>query len=222
MSCNPTTLASILGVLCLPTHLHLVVAYDRNKYRPPPPTQLATTRTRTLIHIAITTYPYILVSQTKPPTMATGAEAACVVCGGPAHNKCGACKLDTSSRHYCGKACQVKDWPTHKKACKDIQNADLEKKLTRVANIVQQGYYGFRKNTWDIPIVKVDRLGNNDLVLYISVPLSVSHANYISEFPQHLVSDKLTENAMLCALVRSEPATWMYSIIGELTKGKIY
>jgi hypothetical protein len=129
MSCNPTTLASILGVLCLPTHLHLVVAYDRNKYRPPPPTQLATTRTRTLIHIAITTYPYILVSQTKPPTMATGAEAACVVCGGPAHNKCGACKLDTSSRHYCGKACQVKDWPTHKKACKDIQNTNLEKKL---------------------------------------------------------------------------------------------
>ena len=84
------------------------------------------------------------------------------------------------------------------------------------------GYYGFRKNTWDIPIVKVDRLGNNDLVLYISVPLSVSHANYISEFPQHLVSDKLTENAMLCAFFRSEPAAWMYSIISELTNGKFY
>ena len=154
--------------------------------------------------------------------MATGAEAVCVVCGEPAHSKCSACKLNTSLRHYCGKACQVKDWPTHKKACKDIQNADLEKKLTRVANIAQQGYYDFRKNTWDIPIVKVDRLGNNDLVLYISIPLSASRARYIIEFPQHLVSDKLTENAMLCAFVRSEPAAWMYSMIGELTKGKVY
>ena len=60
------TLASILGVLHLPTHLHLVVTYDRNKHRPPSPTLLAIIGTRTLTHIAIMTYPYILLSQTNP------------------------------------------------------------------------------------------------------------------------------------------------------------
>ncbi|CAN9433516.1 unnamed protein product [Alternaria alternata] len=151
--------------------------------------------------------------------MATGAEAACVVCGEPAHNKCGACNLDTSSRHYCGKACQVKDWPTHKKACKDIQNADLEKKLTRVAAILQQGYYDFRKNTWDRRIIKVERLRNDDLVLREADRIHGINAKYFLEFPQHIVPDKRTGDAMLCVNVCNDPPAWMYSIIEGLLKG---
>ncbi|KAB2104606.1 hypothetical protein AG0111_0g7123 [Alternaria gaisen] len=151
--------------------------------------------------------------------MATGAEAVCVVCGEPAHNKCSACKLDTSSRHYCGKACQVKDWLTHKKACKDIQNANLEKKLTRVANIVQQGYYDFRKNTWDRRIVKVERLRNDDLVLHEADRIGGIYAKYFLQFPQNLVPDKRTGNALLCINVCNEPPAWMYNIIDGLAKG---
>ncbi|CAN9376582.1 unnamed protein product [Alternaria alternata] len=119
--------------------------------------------------------------------MTTGAEAACVVCGEPAHNKCGACKLDTSSQ-----------------ACKDIQNANLEKKLTRLAAILQQGYYDFRKNTWDRRIVKVERLRNDDLVLHEADRVRGINAKYFLQFPQKLVPDKRTGNAVLCLHVKIE------------------
>jgi hypothetical protein len=150
--------------------------------------------------------------------MATGAEAACVVCREPAHNKCGACNPDTSSPHYCGKACQVKDWPAHKETCKDIQ---LEKKLTRVAAILQQGYCDFRKNTWDRRIVKIERLWNDDLVLHEADRIRGINAKYFLQFPQHLVTDKRTGDAMLCVNVCNDPPAWMYSIIEGLLKGEI-
>ncbi|KAL1795471.1 hypothetical protein ACET3X_005695 [Alternaria dauci] len=148
--------------------------------------------------------------------MAPEAQPVCVVCGEPAPNKCRGCKSDASSRRYCGKVCQEKDWPAHKKACRDIQNANLEKKLARVAEILQQGYYDFRKNTWDTPLIKVQRLGNDDLVIYEGIKLGGGRTKYFMEFPQHLVSDTRTENAVLCSLVCNEPSAWMHSIISEL------
>ncbi|GFG31584.1 hypothetical protein Cfor_04769, partial [Coptotermes formosanus] len=39
----------------------------------------------------------------------------CVACGEPAARKCSRCKSA-----YCGRECQVRDWPTHKKSCELI------------------------------------------------------------------------------------------------------
>ncbi|CAN9347424.1 unnamed protein product [Alternaria sp. RS040] len=153
------------------------------------------------------------------PNMEPGVQAACVVCGEPARNRCSACNMDTSPRRYCGKACQVKDWPTHKKACKDIQNTNLEKKLTRIVEIVQQGYYDFKKNTWHMPVVRMERHGSDELRLTVIGPLDGSRTGYFVKFPQLSVSDKRTENAILCAMAHNEYSAWMYSIIGGLTEG---
>jgi hypothetical protein len=149
--------------------------------------------------------------------MATNAEEACTVCGEPAHMRCGACKSDTSSRHYCGKACQAKDWPTHKKACKDAQNANLEKKLARVAEIVQQAYYEFRENTWDTPVIKIDDR-YDALVIYDGDMLKKS--KYFLKFPHHLVANDRTKKAMLCAWVCNEPMAWMHDTLLALLEGK--
>ncbi|CAN9360333.1 unnamed protein product [Alternaria alternata] len=106
-------------------------------------------------------------------------------------------------------------------ACKDIQNANLEKKLTRLAAILQQGYYDFRKNTWDRRIVKVERLRNDDLVLHEADRVRGINTKYFLQFPQKLVPDKRTGNAVLCINVCNEPPAWMYSIIDELMKDEI-
>jgi hypothetical protein len=134
-----------------------------------------------------------------------------------ASSTCGACKSNTSSRQYCGKACQVKDWPAHKKACKDIQNVSLEKRLARVADIVQQAYYDFRENTWDTPIIKIDDR-DDALVIYDDDMLKKS--KFFLTFPHHLVTNDLTKKAMLCTWVCNEPMAWMHNTFLSLLEGK--
>jgi hypothetical protein len=111
----------------------------------------------------------------------------------------------------------VKDWPAHKKACKDIQNASLEKRLARVANIVQQAYYDFRENTWDTPVIKIDDR-DDALVIYDDVMLNKSE--FFLTFPHHLVTNDLTKYAMLCAWACNEPMAWMHDTLLGLLEGK--
>jgi len=142
--------------------------------------------------------------------MASEARATCAACGNQASNKCDACKSDTNSRNYCGKACQAKDWPSHKKACKDAQNLYLKKALARTAEIAQQAWYVFRQNTWDTPIRKI--IGGDDaLVIYDDVMLNKT--KYFLKFPDHLVTREQTKKAMLCAWCCHEPLAWMQILI---------
>ncbi|KAF1834600.1 hypothetical protein BDW02DRAFT_588746 [Decorospora gaudefroyi] len=130
--------------------------------------------------------------------MATEAQAVCTVCGEPARSKCSACETDTASHHYCGTACQTKDWPRHKRVCKELQDQQLAKTLARVADIAQQAYYDFRQNTWDTPIVKIED-GDDALVIYDGDQLK--KAKHFIRFPEHL------------------PLAWMHNFITGLLEG---
>ena len=110
----------------------------------------------------------------------------------------------------------MKDWPTHKKACKDAQNAHLEKKLARVAEIIQQAYYDFRENTWDTSIIKIE---DRDDALVIYDGDALKKKKYFINFPHHLIADDRTKKAVLCALVCNEPTAWMHDILIGLLHG---
>ncbi|KAG9195746.1 hypothetical protein G6011_00867 [Alternaria panax] len=103
-----------------------------------------------------------------------------------------------------------KDWSTHKRDCKDIQDANLEKKLVRIAEIVQQAYYDFRENTWDTPVTKVE---DNDDALVIHDGITNNKKGYFVEFPEHLVSNDKAKKAMLCAWACNEPMAWMHDTL---------
>ncbi|KAI4649688.1 hypothetical protein J4E93_004008 [Alternaria ventricosa] len=110
----------------------------------------------------------------------------------------------------------VKDWPIHKKACKDAQNVNLEKKLARVAEVIQQAYYDFRENTWVQPVIKIhDR--NDALVIYDE---SMSEKKkFFVDFPHHLVTNVRSKKALLCAWSCNEPTAWLHDTIVGLLEG---
>ncbi|KAI4610964.1 hypothetical protein J4E80_007995 [Alternaria sp. BMP 0032] len=145
-----------------------------------------------------------------------GQAETCAVCGEPANNKCSGCKSDTASRQYCGKACQVKDWPTHKKACKDAQNANLEKKLARVAEIVQQAYYDFHENTWSLRIRGIDE---SDHILTLLAGGLPNESRYFIPFPNHLGMKDCNKKAMLSLWGCEEALIEMHDILASLLKG---
>jgi hypothetical protein len=164
--------------------------------------------------------PLHILSDDNKPTMASEAPASCVVCGEQAHNKCTGCKSDTASRHYCGKACQAKDWPAHKKTCKEIQDANLEKKLARVAEIVQQGFYDFRGNTWRWPIMSIDDRDHDVLTIHFCRSSKTSTA--FQEFPKHLDTHDHTRQAVLCIWGCDEALTAMHDTLIGLVEGNLH
>ncbi|KAI4654970.1 uncharacterized protein J4E78_007149 [Alternaria triticimaculans] len=113
----------------------------------------------------------------------------------------------------------VKDWPIHKKACKDAQNVNLEKKLARVAEVIQQAYYDFRENTWDRPIIKVE--DRDDVLVIYEGDYQKKSKNFI-RFPRHLVTNDRTKKAMLCAWVCNEPMIWMHDTVLGALRGNTY
>ncbi|KAL7776992.1 hypothetical protein CFE70_007413 [Pyrenophora teres f. teres 0-1] len=147
--------------------------------------------------------------------MASKIQKSCAVCGKPANSKCTGCKTDSISRHYCGAACQKNDWPTHKTACKAAQDMRLEKSLARVADIIQRGYYEFRQNTWDTPILKVE---DRDDALVITDGVMLDKSKYFISFPQHMVTSERTKAAMLCAWMCNEPLAFMHDLVTDLVK----
>ncbi|RMZ67173.1 Zinc finger MYND-type [Pyrenophora seminiperda CCB06] len=130
--------------------------------------------------------------------------------------KCGDCKTENKSLHYCGAICQRKDWPMHKKDCRKAQDARLEKILARVAVIVQQGYYEFRENTWDTPIISIE---DRDNELVIRDGDMLAKTKYFIKFPQHMVSSERTKTAMLSGWVCNETLAFMHDVIVDLLKG---
>ncbi|KAH7069423.1 hypothetical protein FB567DRAFT_224064 [Paraphoma chrysanthemicola] len=141
--------------------------------------------------------------------MDTHAGADCATCGAVASNKCGGCKTSA----YRSKECQVKDWPTHKLACKDIQ---LEKQLSRIASIAYPAYQTFREDTWDTPIVKIEDT-EDALVTYDGD--QALNKNFFVEFPHHLIQNERAKSAVFSMMMCNEPLAWMHDLVEELVRG---
>jgi endonuclease I len=87
------------------------------------------------------------------------ASNVCVTCEQPATTHCAGCAdVDVNGARtltlYCGKACQNKDWSTHKKAC---QAAQGHKKLFKAAELIQETFYVVRAEAFDLRITKLGR-----------------------------------------------------------------
>jgi hypothetical protein len=87
------------------------------------------------------------------------ASNVCVTCGQPATTHCAGCAdVDINGARtltlYCGKACQNKDWSTHKKACQAAQGL---RKLFRAAELIQETFYAVRAEAFDLTINKLGR-----------------------------------------------------------------
>ncbi|KAF2845061.1 hypothetical protein T440DRAFT_502704 [Plenodomus tracheiphilus IPT5] len=151
------------------------------------------------------------------PATALEPRDACYLCGKPA-SKCSGCISSEFSRSYCSKQCQKQDWPSHKSFCKDHQLEEVLKKAATVASIA---YLRFRKNTWDIPIVKVDV---EEGVLTIHREYD-SMDNYFVPFPKRLMASedkketRRNMNQVLCAFVCEEGLAWMHNTLAGLLQG---
>ncbi|KAF5847890.1 hypothetical protein GGP41_009126, partial [Bipolaris sorokiniana] len=136
----------------------------------------------------------------------------CAACGNPASNVCVGCKSDTYSRYYCGKVCQTNDRPNHKNACKDAQ---LEKALTRIAEIVQQAYLNFCETTWDVPVLRIDRVPDGLEIHWADRTKSTSH---FSRFAAHLAISQNVHEATLVAMCCNEPQAHLHGLIKALVE----
>ncbi|XP_014561923.1 hypothetical protein COCVIDRAFT_33154 [Bipolaris victoriae FI3] len=147
--------------------------------------------------------------------MAPAPQKICVVCGDPATSKCPDCKSDTYSRYYCGKTCQETDWPAHKKRCRDFRNRRLEKKLERITDILQQVYYIFRKNTWDVPVAAIMVRGD-----CVEIHPSLSQEpSFFSKFPDHLPMSEQKRNTILSAFSCNDPLAYFKDMISASLEG---
>jgi hypothetical protein len=142
--------------------------------------------------------------------MAPEPKPKCVVCGDPASSRCSVCKSDTYVHHYCGKACQTKDWSTHKQDCKEL------KVLTRVAGIVQQAFYDFRESTNAKWIVGVQDRGD---ALVISRGEPNGAPRFFVNFPRQLITDERIRESVLCNDGCRAAAAWMYGLLFRLLEG---
>ncbi|CAO2649190.1 Nn.00g101390.m01.CDS01 [Neocucurbitaria sp. VM-36] len=141
--------------------------------------------------------------------MASELFLKCSTCGELTTKKCSGCK----THNYCGRDCQVEDWPTHKVYCKDIQ---LEKTLARVAEILQAAYFTFRENTWNMPI---DKIVEKEDELEIYPGDQKKNTNHFTEFPGHLIKNKAARISVLTVWMSQEPMAFMHDLLVQLLHG---
>lgn len=108
--------------------------------------------------------------------------------------------------------CQTNDRPNHKNACKDAQ---LEKALTRIAEIVQQAYLNFCETTWDVPVLRIDRVPDGLEIHWADRTKSTSH---FSRFAAHLAISQNVHEATLVAMCCNEPQAHLHGLIKALVE----
>ncbi|KAH7398597.1 hypothetical protein BKA66DRAFT_407497 [Pyrenochaeta sp. MPI-SDFR-AT-0127] len=141
--------------------------------------------------------------------MTSDPQATCSTCDKPATDKCGGCKAIT----YCSKDCQIKDWPKHKKTCKDFH---LEKIIARAADFIQQAFFGFSEQTWDTPIIKIEEHPRAIVIYYDD---QKQNKSYFVKFPENLMVNQKMKMSVLCALKCEEPLGWMSDLLKSLLEG---
>jgi hypothetical protein len=145
--------------------------------------------------------------------MSEPSDTQCAACCAPTTKKCAGCKV----RAYCSKACQTKDWPTHKKICSDLK---LEHILGRAAALIQDAYLSFRKNTWSDTIKKVEDR-EDALIIHNGDPWE-SPQGFV-KFPDDIVPDnKRARLGVLTAWRCDEPCASLATLIEKLLHGKCF
>ena len=120
----------------------------------------------------------------------------CSACGGEAKLRCQACQhneTDSNTEHnatwYCSRECQVKHWASHKSFCREVMHAN---QLYRAANLSQSAFYQFRKEMFDIPIIRITTKGSKTRIYQ-----GEDKGKVLFPFPDKLVKNRQDEEALL-------------------------
>lgn len=104
-----------------------------------------------------------------PPTMETEdlADNACTFCDKPVITRCAGCrdpKYNDSDAptYYCGKTCQRKDWPAHKKRCQAVQ---ARKQLFKAGELMHETYLAIRAEVFGRPVASAAWAESGRLIL---------------------------------------------------------
>jgi hypothetical protein len=100
--------------------------------------------------------------------------------------------------------------PEHKITCKDVQ---LEKHLSRAAEIAHQAYLTFHEDTWDTPIAKIEDT-KDALIIYDGD--QSRNKDYFVNFPHHLIKNRQAKLAILSTMMCNEPLAWMHDLLRGL------
>ncbi|KAF1358101.1 hypothetical protein EJ07DRAFT_180294 [Lizonia empirigonia] len=118
----------------------------------------------------------------------------CAVCSKPTTNKCLGCRTQS--------------------ICKEAQ---LEKTLARVAEVVHEAYLTFRENTWGFPIIRVDDK-EDALIIYTGSPWD--NPQWFREFPHAVVPpNRRAKLGVLTAWTCDEPYAFLHTLIVKLLQG---
>ncbi|PVH95472.1 hypothetical protein DM02DRAFT_690044 [Periconia macrospinosa] len=134
----------------------------------------------------------------------------CSACGEAASNKCTACQTHV----YCGKDCQIKDWPEHKKICKHVRQEMI---VERAGNLLKELYLDLREKTFDNHIVQVNAKNPKELIIYDGN--LKDRVGWFQKFPNHLVEKGSIKNGVLSTLTCNEPLALMKGAVEKLFKG---
>lgn len=97
------------------------------------------------------------------------AKALCAHCDKPATNRCVGCLEgvnddgESSPIYYCGKDCQRDHWKAHKSEC---HASNERKKLFRLGALAKDLFYFIRRETWSLPLTKVEAKDDRKVHLY--------------------------------------------------------
>lgn len=146
-------------------------------------------------------------------TMTDDTGTTCAFCSKPTTRKCLGCRKQV----FCNMGCLKKGWPAHKRICKEAQ---LEKTLARVAEVVHEAYLTFRENTWDGAIIRVDDQGGA-LIIHDGNPWD--NLQWFRKFPYAVVPpNRRAKLGVLTAWTCDEPYAFLHALIVKLLQGMYF
>ncbi|KAK5163940.1 uncharacterized protein LTR77_010335 [Saxophila tyrrhenica] len=149
--------------------------------------------------------------------MAEPPPGKCWTCGKETTKRCSKCAEGmnqedvTTPTYYCGKDCQTADFKAHKAKCRQ---ATARKQLYRGGDFLQDLFYFFREEAFDIDIVDVKSQHGK---LHTYEPAWNNEVTFpYFKFPGHLVTNQEDKFALLTMLCCNEPAAYMHKIVKKV------
>lgn len=143
----------------------------------------------------------------------------CKLCAKPTTKLCQKCKegaqgdLEHHQTYYCGKECQTIDWKSHKSICKSHRQ---RKQLYNAGRFVQQMFYVYRENVFDIEISKIETQDGKTLIW----EGKYQRGQIMAKYPKDLVKDESTKQVVLTYLTCSDAVHLMEKITRTCLQGK--